>query len=321
MSITFRQLKIFAVVAETNQVTRASKQLELTQSAVSMALAELENQLGGPLFDRHGRSLLLNDRGRYLLPHARDMLHRASVVEAVLTGRQDAVAGVLHIVASTTLGNYVLPYLMGAFMRKYPEAHINMLVVNTLQTERLVAKGQADLGFIEGDINVECLVATPWFADEMCIIVGPQHPLAGQKSFRIPGDLKKTSWVMREEGSGTAEFFSKRLGRHARSLNVITRTGYTEAIKKEVEVGVGAACLSRLTVAREVEAGWLRLLDIEGINKSRQFWFIQHEDKVVTRLMAEFLRFCENAVQKQLDTATLNSPWKLQALLDAQPQG
>ena len=50
MSITFRQLKIFAVVAETNQVTRASKQLELTQSAVSMALAELENQLGGPLF-------------------------------------------------------------------------------------------------------------------------------------------------------------------------------------------------------------------------------------------------------------------------------
>ena len=118
MSITFRQLKIFAVVAETNQVTRASKQLELTQSAVSMALAELENQLGGPLFDRHGRSLLLNDRGRYLLSHARDMLHRASVVEAVLTGRQDAVAGVLHIVASTTLGNYVLPYLMGASYSK-----------------------------------------------------------------------------------------------------------------------------------------------------------------------------------------------------------
>ena len=74
---------------------------------------------------------------------------------------------------------------------------------------------------------------------------------------------------------------------------------------------MGAACLSRLTVARKVEAGWLRLLDIEGINKSRQFWFIQHEDKVVTRLIAEFLRFCENAVQKQLDTATLSSPWKL----------
>ena len=129
-----------------------------------------------------------------------------------------SLSGVLHIVASTTLGNYVLPYLMGAFMRKYPEAHINMLVVNTLQTERLVAKGQADLGFIEGDINVECLVATPWFADEMCIIVGPQHPLAGQKSFRIPGDLKKTSWVMREEGSGTAEFFRHRscTGRYQR---------------------------------------------------------------------------------------------------------
>ncbi|MCI5120361.1 MAG: LysR family transcriptional regulator, partial [Candidatus Electrothrix sp. AUS4] len=68
MAITLRQFQIFIAVAETKQVTRASKKLFLTQSAVSMALAELENQLGGPLFDRHGRSLLLNDRGRYLLP-------------------------------------------------------------------------------------------------------------------------------------------------------------------------------------------------------------------------------------------------------------
>lgn len=314
MAITFRQLEIFVAVAETSQVTRASKRVEVTQSAVSMALAELESQLGGALFDRYGRSLLLNDRGRYLLPHAKAILRQAATVEAVLTGQRNEVAGVLHIVASSTIGNYVLPYLMGAFMQKYPEAHINMLVVNTLQAEKLVAKGQADLGFIEGDISVDALIPSPWFADELCVIVSPRHPLASCPFFHIPGDLKKTSWIVREDGSGTAEIFIKRLGRHAKSLKVITKTGHTEAIKKAVEAGVGAACLSKLTVAREAGEGWLKMLDIAGINKSRQFWIIQHQDKVVTHLMSVFLQFCEEAV-KQLHGAPMTL-WKLQELMD-----
>lgn len=321
MSITLRQLEIFKAVAETNQVTRASKNLQLTQSAVSMALAELETQLRGPLFDRHGRSLLLNDRGRYLLPRAKEMLHQVGALEAVLTGQQDVVAGFLEVVASTTLGNYVMPYLIGAFMRKYPEVQINMRVVNTMQAEIMVAEGHADLGFVEGDINVGTLIPNAWFTDELGIVVSPRHELAGQQVFRIPDDLKKTSWILREEGSGTAEVFTKRLGRHASTLKVVTKTGHTEATKRAVEAGVGAACLSKLACTREVEVGWLRLLDIEGIDACRQLWIIQHQDKIVTRLMAEFRAFCEEAVQDRLGCRYSNSPWKLQALLTGGEDG
>lgn len=315
MAITFRQLEIFIAVAETQQVTRASKKLLLTQSAVSMALGELENQLGGPLFDRHGRSLLLNDRGRYLLPLSKAILHQVANIETILTEQQDTVAGVLEIVASTTIGNYVLPYLIGAFMRLHPEAHINMLVVNTMTAEKLVATGQADLGFVEGDINVDALVATTWFEDELGIIISPAHKLAERENFVIPDDLKETSWVMREEGSGTAEIFTKKLGRYASLLKVVTKTGHTEAIKKAVESGVGAACLSMLTVCRETEEGWLKILPIEGMDMSRQLWIIQHKDKIITRLMAEFLQFCDLVAKNHLGRECLSSPWKLQSML------
>ncbi len=315
MAITFRQLEIFIAVAETQQVTRASKKLILTQSAVSMALGELEHQLGGPLFDRHGRSLLLNDRGRYLLPLSKEILHQVANIETRLTEQQDTVAGVLEIVASSTIGNYVLPYLIGAFMQLHPEAHINMLVVNTMTAEKLVATGQADLGFVEGDINVESLVATSWFEDELGIIVNSTHKLAGRSTFRVPDDLKETSWVIREEGSGTAEIFTKKLGRYASLLKVVTKTGHTEAIKKAVESGVGAACLSMLTVCRETEEGWLKMLPIEGIDMSRQLWIIQHKDKIITRLMAEFLKFCAVIAESHLGREYLSSPWKLQSLL------
>jgi len=315
MSITFRQLEIFIAVAETRQVTRASKALYLTQSAVSMALGELENQLEGPLFDRHGRSLLLNDRGRYLLPLAKSILYKVNNVETMLTEQRNSVAGSLEIVASSTIGNYVLPYLVGSFMRLHPEAHVNMLVVNTLRAEQLVEKGEADLGFVEGGISSDSLRAVPWFEDELAIIVSPNHKLGENETFRVPDDLKETRWVMREEGSGTAEIFRKKLGRHAEHLKVVTKMGHTEAIKKAVESGIGAACLSQLTVCRETEQGWLKCLPIEGIDMRRQLRVIQHREKVVTRLMDEFLSFCEVVTEGGLGHECLSSPQKLQTLL------
>ncbi len=315
MAITFRQLEIFIAVAETKQVTRASKNLYLTQSAVSMALSELESQLSGPLFDRHGRSLLLNDRGRYLLPLAKEIIYQVVNVESMLTERRDSVAGSLKVVASSTIGNYVLPYLIGSFMRLHTEAHIDMLVANTLIAEKMVQKGEADLGFVEGGISVDSLRAVPWFEDELAIIVSPSHPLGQKELFRIPEDLRETKWVMREKGSGTAEIFTKKLGRHADILQVVTTLGHTEAIKKAVESGAGAACLSQLTVCREAEQGWLKILPIEGLDMRRQLRIIQHKEKVVTRLMDEFLSFCEVISECGLGRECLSSPWKLQTLL------
>jgi len=316
MSITLRQLEIFSAVADTQQVTRASKLLHLTQSAVSMALGELENQLDGPLFDRHGRSLLLNDRGRYLLPLAKKILTQVENAECVLTEQVDTIAGSLEIVASSTIGNYVLPYLVGSFMRRHPEAHINMQVVNTLHAEELVQNGEADLGFVEGSVTLEALHALPWFEDELAIIVSPNHPLASHETFRVPDDLRETNWVMREEGSGTAEIFKKKLGDNARLLRVVTKMGHTEAIKKAVESGVGAACLSQLTVCREAEQNWLKLLPIEGVDMRRQIRIIQRRDKVATRLMNAFLNLCNVITECNLGRECISSPWRLQALLE-----
>ena len=148
MSITLRQLEIFIAVAETAQVTKASKKLFVTQSAVSMALAELENQLGGSLFDRHGRSLLLNSRGRYLLPLAKDITCQVSSIESIMSERNDTLEGHLEIVASTTLGNYILPYLIGAFKRIHPKVHINLLVYGTKYAEQLIFEKKMDFGFL-----------------------------------------------------------------------------------------------------------------------------------------------------------------------------
>jgi DNA-binding transcriptional LysR family regulator len=317
MAITLRQLEIFISVAETLQVTKASKKLFITQSAVSMAISELEYQLGGPLFDRHGRSLFLNDRGRFLLPLSKEILSDVDLVENLMTEDHGVIAGTLEIVASSTIGNYVLPYLIGAFLSRHPNAHINMRVFNTSYAESLILKGEMDLGFVEGTVSSEFVKVLPWFQDELVVIVSPSDKLARKKVFRVPDDLRESKWIMREKGSGTAQIFRSRLGKYASDLVVATELGHTEAIKKGVESGAGIGCLSSLSVCREVEQGWLKQLSIKGIDMRRQLLIIHHKNKARTRLLDEFLNFCKVMSECEAGLACLSSPVKLRDMLTA----
>jgi DNA-binding transcriptional LysR family regulator len=316
MSITLRQLEIFIAVAETAQVTKASKKLFVTQSAVSMALAELENQLGGSLFDRHGRSLLLNARGRYLLPLAKDITCQVSNIESIMSERNDTLEGRIDVVASTTLGNYILPYLIGAFKRVHPRVHVNLLVYNTTHAEQLVLEGKSDVGYVEGILtrNSEIKIR-PWFQDELVILCGPTDPLAHNETFNVETDFKDKKWIMREKGSGTDATFRDKMRDYLDQINVVMEMGHPEAIKRAVESGAGIACLSSLSVCRETEHGWIKALKIKGLDMTRQLKVIQRKDKEITDVLAEFLNFCDVMTTCNEDRVCLSSPWKLQSLL------
>ncbi len=315
MSITLRQLEIFIAVAETAQVTKASKKLFVTQSAVSMALAELENQLGGSLFDRHGRSLLLNARGRFLLPLAKDITCQVSNIETIMSERNDTLEGRIEVVASTTLGNYILPYLIGAFKRVHPNVYVNMLVYNTRYAEKLVFDNEMDVGFVEGPVGREDLMWRPWFEDELIVLCGPTDPLAHNEVFDIRKDLKGKKWIMRESGSGTAATVRERFGKYMNDVNVVMEMGHPEAVKRAVESGTGITCLSSLSICREAEHGWLKGLKIEGLDMKRQLRIIQRKDREVSDALAEFLEFCDVMTICDDSGICLSSPWKLQSLL------
>ncbi len=319
MSITLRQLEIFIAVAETAQVTKASKKLFVTQSAVSMALAELENQLGGSLFDRHGRSLLLNERGRYLLPLATDIVSQVSSIETIMSERNDSLSGQLDIVASASLGNYILPYLIGAFRKAHPKVNINLMVYNTKYAEKLILEENADVGFVEGPVTaVKDLKVRPWFKDELVVLVGPADPLAHNKTFDIKKNLKGAKWILREKGSGTNAIFKEKMKDHLDDMQIVMEMSHPEAIKRAVESGVGIACLSSLTVCREVENGWLKSLKIEGVDMKRQLQIISKADCQMNEMLAEFMFFCNVMTSYDDERGCLSSPWKLQSLLARQ---
>jgi DNA-binding transcriptional LysR family regulator len=256
MPITLRQLEIFEGVAANQHVTKAAEKLLLSQSAVSMAIAELEKITGGPLFERRGRRLLLNDRGRLLLPEAKEVLGRVRTMEQLLNEATKEPAGVLRVGASTTIGNYMLPSLAGEFARLYRRAKALLIVGNTQQIETAVEEGELDLGLIEGPCHLASLSSAFWRQDELVVIVGPRHPWSPEKVASLDM-LARAMWVMREKGSGTREVFESAMASQGIAITVSLELGHTEAIKKAVEAGLGVGCLSRMAVQRELDNGWL----------------------------------------------------------------
>ncbi len=315
MPVTIRQLEIFKAVVESGQVTKAAEKLLLTQSAVSLALNQMEIQLGGPLFDRSARRLELNDRGRYFLPFSNEILDKFQDLDNLMNEKNSQIAGSLQLVASSTIGNYVLPYLITAFKSMHPNVHVNMLVYNTTTAEKLIIERSVDLGFVEGEVNHEQITVTSWFQDELVLISRPTEESKAGIICDVKTDLNKYNWVMREAGSGTAQIFKSKLGKYVTDLKVVMELGHTEAIKKAVEAGAGVGCLSSLTVCRAINRGWLQRIRLDGVDMRRQLYIIQHKNKAKTRLMNEFLDFCFLMSKCSAGRACLSSPESFQELV------
>lgn len=290
MSITLRQLEIFLALAEHENTSRAASALLLSQSAVSMALSELETQLGEPVFDRTGAGLRLNAGGRRLRAHARDTLQRARDVETLFA--EDRVAGRLDVGASSTIGIYVLPEVVAAFTDTYPDAAIRLDIGNSAHVSNRVQGHAIDVGFVEGPAPSGDLDAVPWQTDELVLFCSASHPLAEGGRLR-QRDVVDMRWVLREQGSGTRAVFERAVGDDARRLNHALELGHSEAVRRAVEAGAGIGCLSRRVVQDGLESGALvDLAPPTGWELARTFWLVTRPSAYASRLQTAFLAAC-----------------------------
>jgi DNA-binding transcriptional LysR family regulator len=286
MQITLRQLEIFAAICQEGSITQAASRIGLSQAATSQALAELEKQLGHRLFDRNGRRLKQNATGRELLPDAIELLDRARDIE------QGASSGPLHIriAASLTVGNYMLPSLIGRFVRRSPGTRFQMAIENTESVLAEVRQLKSDVGWVEGHARDPQLHSVPWREDQLVIIAGPHHPLAGRKA--SAQQLAEASWVLRERGSGTREVFEQAITGKFGLTNIPLELGGIDAIKRAVSCGAGLSCISRSTIELEVKAGQLALVRVPWLELRRQITMLLHRQKYLDRGLRQFLRFC-----------------------------
>lgn len=290
MRMTLRQLSVFVAIAKEGTVTKASDYVKLTQSAASMALADLEDALDAPLFDRVGKRLQLNDLGQYLLPQALEILARCEDFERTARGQRQSVD--LKLGATLTVSDYLMPDLMAGFLKHSPQAQLRLKVGNTSSIIDAVNQFQLDVGFIEGSCHLPQLNVQPWQEDELCIAAAPTHPLAQKKQPSL-ADFAEAAWVVREHGSGTREVFDNSVLKSFPNANIRLTLGHNQAVLKVVASGLGLCCISKLAVLPKIQQKELVILDTPFWELKRTLYILTHKQKYHSPGLKQFLDFCK----------------------------
>ncbi len=258
--MTLTQLKIFIMVAELGNVTKAAERLGLTQSAASAAIASIENNYQVKLFERVGRSVELSETGKRFLPEAQNTIRSARATVRNLRSLSGKTYGNLHISASQTIANYWLPQRLATFHSRNPEVMLNVTMSNTRDVEQAVLKGNANIGFVEGEITSDKLELITVDQDQPLIVASAKRWSSfGMSTNNI--NPKTVPWVVRERGSGTRkilEDFINQSNLDWDSLDIILELPSNESVREAVIAGVGATLISKHVVNLSLQSGLLK---------------------------------------------------------------
>ncbi|MEN8625586.1 LysR substrate-binding domain-containing protein [Psychrobacter proteolyticus] len=295
--ITLKQLAVFVSIYQTGSTSRASEELHLSQSAVSSALTELESRLQMPLFERVGRRLNQHPNAHPIYIQAQAILGQSLTLEHY----HQYQAGQIHIGASTTIGNYVLPSLLGKLYEALPDANVDMYIANTQEVVSEVEQLNIDIALVEGmprPVDMKVIEQREWRTDTLVIFAKHDSKwLKGIATYSEDEDyyqlsinqLAQLPLLVREAGSGTRQIIDEQLLKYLPNAEVVKAIHQSEAIKHMVSADIGLGCLSQHVIETELATGELVQVNVAGIDLSRTWWLVWHKARHQSPIWQTFI--------------------------------
>lgn len=287
-----RDLEVFLAVAKHLNFTRAGEEVHLSQPSVSVRIRRLEEDLGVKLFEQWGKKVVLTEAGQLLEPYARRVVAALDDAQQAIAEFQGLERGLLRIGASTTPGMYLVPRIIAAFKRRYPNIAIHLSVKNTRQVEEDIVSNAFDLGFVGGHLISAEVDVISWLIDELVLIVPPGHPLARRRRI-TPRALAKEPLVFRERGSATRAILEDTLRQLNLGVRAVAELGNPEAVKQAVQGGLGLAFLSKFAVDPELRAKALVTVKVQGVTLTRELKIIHRKGKHLSQAARAFIEMAK----------------------------
>jgi DNA-binding transcriptional LysR family regulator len=283
------RLLVFLATAREGHITGAARLLNLSVSAASHQIAQLELEFGTPLFVRGNRGMHLTPAGQVLLTYANQI--EALWQTAYREVRQKAEGEQwVHVAASHTVTEFFLPDPLGQFRRTHPAVHIHLTMANSQDVISHVETGQVDFGIAEGSrVGHRNLQVTNLWQDQLGLIVARTHPWAQRTEITVK-DLQSVDLILREEGSGTRAILDKALSRHGlhvTDLRIMAELSSIRAILDLVHHNIGLSVMSWMTARKTPDVSFVR---IAGIELTRQIHLIRRPQPQERSAMEDLIK-------------------------------
>ncbi|WP_066066809.1 selenium metabolism-associated LysR family transcriptional regulator [Neobacillus soli] len=294
--MNFEHLKVFHNVAREKSFSKTAKVLHMSQPNISLQIRQLEESLNTRLFKRTTRKVDLTQAGEILYQSAEKIFYIIHQTQKDISLLSNSTHGVLNIGASMTMGEHILPQIIGNFKKEFPHVQIVLEINNSEQVVAKLINEKIHIGFVQSMINYPEFRQRCFFEDELIIIAANEFVLQDSVDFRSSlsiDEIYSLPFIFREAGSGTRQLIEEQLIKNnmdPTKLKVILELDNTQSIKSVVEAGIGISIISKASVQHELSLKTIRQLSIKDLNLKRYFYSVYNEKKL-TPACETFLSF------------------------------
>ncbi len=282
----------FLITAKHKSVTRASKDLHLTQPAVTKKLKSLEQNYNSKFYVRYGKGIELTATGKIFLRNIKIILRQHERWNQNLrAARRTTERQFLTVGGSSSPSAEMLPSIIAKFKRMHPDVQVNFRTATRFMMEHLVLNGEVDIAILNYAPHFRSLHIEPYGSEQLVGFVPSNHPLVKKhrltlKEFELVPLVIRHAWI----GKGTTERFLRELKSKGLNANIILRCESPEAVKTAVRSKMGMGILFREAVELEVKSGEFKLVKLPVKNFETRSYIIYRKDTSLSAEHQEFLK-------------------------------
>lgn len=282
-------LKSFFTIVKHNSISKAAKELHLTQPGLSMQLQSLENEIGAKLLTRSNKGVELTAEGKIVFEHTITLLE----VEANMHNNIRNLKmsdNTLSIYSCNCLGAYVLPCNIYIFKEIYPNLTISLEVLSTKSVIKKIINHETNIGILTSKYDAPELSMHPFIEDSLILVSNPNVE-CNQITLE---DLKKIPLIMQNDESSLSKILYKSLDKHnisADDLNIVLTMNSSQSVKSAIASGHGFAFLPSITIDQELKSSTIKKIMVKDLDTKFNYYFAYRKNYIFTPFEEKFKDF------------------------------
>ena len=307
LPLNFNHLYYFYAVAKAGSFSEAARELNVSQSSISVQIRQFENYLGHTLFNRLKKGVERTESGEVVFQFAEEIFHDVDRIWDDLEAMERQVKGTLSIGTINSFGIYTLPGVLKEFTGRFPEVKVAVQFAAPRQLAEMLQSGKVDIAVVNSSRRYGGLTGVALREMKMFLVAPPDHPLASLETVN-PRELENHPFIGYEEGSETRMMMDAFFRRMSLSVEYALESSNVATVKHMVMAGLGLSVLPETAVGDEIRDGRLVRIDVQGLYMAQRITLYYKTNRTLTPTRREFLKFIQSTLGAERELGAERRP-------------